>query len=352
MGRRRRRLLIIDEFLARVERRLSGHIATRSGEIDATLATAATEAMSVLALGAGKRVRPRFVALGWLAAGGSAPSDAAVDVAAAVELLHVSALLHDDVVDGSLTRRGAATAHVREAERHRIERWAGESRRYGEGVAILAGDLASAFADELASSSRPETQAQWRAMKSEVALGQVLDHVATARRVRDADVALQVVSLKTSMYTVVRPLLLGATECDPTRASRIAPTLEAYGAGVGEAFQLRDDVLGAFGDPNDTGKPVGDDLREGKPTWLLAEATAAADVSQRAVLESVGSEIDADGVGAVQQVLVDLGVLARAEERIVRRTQEAIDVLGGSDIDSVVVQSLTEAAHSLVTRRA
>ncbi len=291
------------------------------------------------------------MALGWLAAGGSAPSEAVVDMAAAVELLHVSALLHDDVVDGSLTRRGAAAAHVHEAERHRAEAWAGESRRYGEGVAILAGDLAAAFADELAAAARPETQVHWRAMKSEVALGQVLDHVATARRVRDPDVALHVVRLKTSMYTVVRPLLLGATECGPARALQIAPALEAYGAGVGEAFQLRDDVLGAFGDPSDTGKPVGDDLREGKPTWLLADATALADDRQRAVLESVGGDIDEDGVSAVQGVMVDLGVLARAEERIVRRTDDAIDALGRSDIDPVVAQSLTDAAYSLVSRR-
>lgn len=307
--------------------------------------------MTVLALGAGKRVRPRFVALGWLAADGPTPTQAVVDVAAAVELLHVSALLHDDVVDGSLTRRGAVTAHVREAEHHRAERWAGESRRYGEGVAILAGDLASAFADELAAGSRPETLVQWRSMKSEVALGQVLDHVATARRVRDTEAALQVVSLKTSMYTVVRPLLLGATECDPARTSQIAPALLTYGAGVGEAFQLRDDVLGAFGDPSDTGKPVGDDLREGKPTWLLAEATSLADPRQRAVLESVGGEIDEDGVVAVQEVIVELGVLARVEERIVRRTDDAIAALDGSGIDVDVVHALTEAAHSLVSRR-
>ena len=316
-----------------------------------TLASVALDAMSLLALGAGKRVRPRFVALGWLAAGGSVPSQAAVDVAAAVELLHVSALLHDDVVDGSVTRRGESAAHVREAERHRSRQWAGEPRRYGEGVAILAGDLAAALADELAAASRPETQVQWRAMKSEVALGQVLDHVATAQRVRDAEVALTVISLKTSMYTVVRPLLLGATECNPERAQALTTTLTSYGAGVGEAFQLRDDVLGAFGDSSDTGKPVGDDLREGKPTWLLAEAMAAADDPQREVLAKVGSAIDEAGIAAVQEVMVALGVVDRAEERIVRRTEEAVAALEGSGIEESVVTALTEAAHSLVSRR-
>ena len=153
------------------------------------------------------------------------------------------------------------------------------------------------------------------------------------------------------MYTVVRPLLVGATEFDPARSSQIASALEAYGAGVGEAFQLRDDVLGAFGDPSDTGKPVGDDLREGKPTWLLAEATARADAHQQAVLETVGGAIDADGVAALQQVIVDLGVLALAEERIVRRTVEAIAALDGSGVHVDVVQALTETAHSLVARR-
>lgn len=297
-------------------------------------------------------MRPRFVALGWLAAGGTEPTGAAVDVAAAVELLHVSALLHDDVVDGSLTRRGRATAHVREAERHQREQWAGESRRYGEGVAILAGDLASAFADELAASSRQETHLQWRTMKSEVALGQVLDHVATAQRVRDTDAALTMISLKTSMYTVVRPLLLGATEADPGRAATITSALSNYGAGVGEAFQLRDDILGAFGDPNDTGKPVGDDLREGKPTWLLADAVAAADVHQREILAKVGTEIDDAGIAAIQEVMVALGAVRRAEGRIIRRTEEATAALGASGIDPGVVDQLAEAAHSLVSRRA
>lgn len=287
-----------------------------------------------------------------MAAGTGEPSSSVVDIAAAVEMLHVSALLHDDIVDGASTRRGAETAHLREVRRHGEGAWAGEARRYGEGVALLAGDLALAFADELAATARMETLAQWRAMKSEVALGQVLDHIATARRVRDAAEALRVVRLKTSMYTVVRPLMLGATERDPAEAERLARVLEEYGTGVGEAFQLRDDVLGAFGDTHDTGKPVGDDLREGKPTWLLADAVATADEAQRAVLDTVGSAHfeDAD-VARVQQVLVDLDVLSHAEERIARRTDEAIDALSDAVINVAAVRALTDAAYALVSRR-
>lgn len=283
------------------------------------------------------------------AGGGSTPG--LIDAAAAVEMLHVSALLHDDVVDGAATRRGVVTAHVREATRHRESSWAGEARRHGEGVAILAGDLASAFADELISTAGAPTLAHWRAMKSEVALGQVIDHVATARRVRDAVESLRVIHLKTSMYTVVRPLLMGASETDPERATFLVPVLEAYGAGIGEAFQLRDDVLGAFGDSGATGKPVGDDLREGKPTWLLAEACAAASDAQRAVLDTVGGDVDQDDVARIQDVIVELGVLDRAEERIKRRTSEAIAVLRGSGIDALAVEEMTAFADALVARR-
>lgn len=293
-----------------------------------------------------------FVALGWQAAGSVPPTPTLVDIAAAVELLHVSALLHDDVVDGAATRRGSVTAHVFEERRHRESMMAGEARRYGEGVAILAGDLAVALADELVAPARSQTLAQWRSMKSEVSLGQVLDHVATARRVRDASVALRVVHLKTSMYTVVRPLLIGAYECDPVRAETIAGVLEKFGSGVGEAFQLRDDVLGVFGDANDTGKPVGDDVREGKPTWMLAEAVAAADEKQRAVLDTVGNgALDDEAVARVQQVFVDLGVLARAEERIRRRTDDAIAALAESLLPPAAVESLTDTAQVLVSRR-
>jgi geranylgeranyl diphosphate synthase type I len=241
---------------------------------------------------------------------------------------------------------------VREATRHRQSSWAGEARRYGEGVAILAGDVAAAFADELASSANAWALTHWRAMKSEVALGQVIDHVATARKVRDATESLRVVALKTSMYTVVRPLLLGAAQHDPARAEHLAPALEAYGSGVGEAFQLRDDVLGVFGDASDTGKPVGDDLREGKPTWLLAEAVAVASDAQRAVLDEIGGEIDANGIARVQSLIIELGVLDRVEERITRRTHDAIAALADSGIDQSVIEEMAAFARALIERRA
>ncbi|MGA0863411.1 MAG: polyprenyl synthetase family protein [Ilumatobacteraceae bacterium] len=328
------------------------YLAERAEQIGAPLADAAFDAVGRLALGGGKRVRPRFVAFGAMAAGCNETMPEHVDIASAVELLHVSALLHDDVVDGAATRRGEPTAHVREATRHRASSWAGEARRYGDGVAILAGDLAAALADELASSGIASALSHWRAMKSEVALGQVIDHVATARKVRDATESLQVVNLKTSMYTVVRPLLLGAAQHDPSRAERLAPVLEAYGSGVGEAFQLRDDVLGVFGDPGDTGKPVGDDLREGKPTWLLAEAVAMASDAQRTVLDTVGGDVGPHDIARIQDVIVDLGVLDRVEERIARRTGDAVAALAGSDISESVADQMAAFAHALVARRA
>ena len=311
------------------------------------------DVVSSLALASGKRVRPQCVDLGWRAAGGAVGEMTPVRIGAAIELLHVSALLHDDIIDDAATRRGAATAHRIAEDAHRQHLWAGEARRYGEGVALLAGDVALALADVALGDVSPDTNEQWRAVRLDVSMGQFLDHVATARRVRAADVSDVIVQLKTAQYTVARPLLLGAYAADPARAQQLEPVLTAFGRSIGRAFQLHDDILGVFGDTEVTGKPVGDDLREGKPTVLLARAMDRADDAQHKILSSVGDQ------GLTDQEIIDIAAVIEAtgartivEEEITHLTTSAIDEISRSSIAADVADDLIRLAQSLVKRDA
>lgn len=221
-------------------------------------------------LGGGKRLRPAFCYWGFRAAGGAPDDPVVIDVGAAFEFLHAFALMHDDVMDGSTTRRGLATIHTEYAGLHREHDWRGEPRRYGEGVAILAGDLSAVFADRLVATTPPVARHLWHELKVEIDVGQYLDLLGTARGGTDLAAARRIARYKSGKYTIERPLHIGAALAG--RFEPLEATLSAYGAPLGEAFQLRDDILGAFGDSARTGKPVGDDLREGKPTPLLAVA--------------------------------------------------------------------------------
>lgn len=339
-------------FLSRVGAHLGSRLEEESRRWSSTeLPDPAFSAIKDLVSNGGKRVRPSFVALGWAAAMGAADSEMPVVLGAAVELLHVSALLHDDVVDASTTRRGAPTAHIAAAMGHRDKGWNGDAEAYGLGVAVLAGDLAAAIADEMVAVMSAATRAQWQQMKTEVAVGQVLDHVATARATRDEAIALEVVRLKTSQYTVVRPLLMGATQAQETFDSALADGLAAYGRAVGEAFQLRDDVLGVFGDEKTTGKPVGNDLREGKPTLLIANAHARASGEQRRALDRIGAvDLTDDDIARITSILRETGALAGVEERIEERTREAREILSGMSIPTDVRLALSNLADSLMSR--
>jgi len=234
----------------------------------------------------GKRLRPEFLWCGWLAGGGSASApdvDHVLRVGAALELLQACALVHDDIVDRSERRRGRPAAHRAAAKLHADAGLLGDPDHYGASVAVLLGDLALAWSDDLFVTGAAALEAiedaapVWRAMRTEVLCGQLLDLAVTASVVADpatqATDALRVNRFKTAAYTVERPLQLGAALAGAGVATVSA--LRAYGADVGVAFQLRDDLLGVFGDPAVTGKPAGDDLAEGKRTALLATARAA-----------------------------------------------------------------------------
>ncbi|RMH83129.1 MAG: polyprenyl synthetase family protein [Actinomyces sp.] len=284
-------------------------------------------ALSALVTAGGKRIRPAYCHWGWVAAGGDPDDPAPVEAGCALELLHAFALAHDDVMDGSATRRGQPTVHRRFIERHAAEGWRGEARRFGEAVAVLVGDMAMVLADRVLGPVDDPVREVWDELRSELNMGQYLDVLGTARGGVDEEGARTIVAHKTAGYTVVRPLQLGAALAGRPDMSE---PLAAHGTPLGVAFQLVDDLLGVFGDPAVTGKPVGEDLREGKPTLLLARARHFADPAQTAVLDGIGPDLDEDGVAAIQQVMLDTGAVAAVEAEVAQlldRSQAALDGL-------------------------
>ena len=298
-----------------------------------------------LVLSGGKRLRPAFCHWGYVAAGGDPDDAIVVDAGAAFELMHAFALFHDDVMDDAASRRGEPTTHTVFAERHAAGGWAGESRRFGEGVAILIGDLAFVYADQLLATANPTAWRIWNELRVELNVGQVLDILGSVRGVRDVEQAERICRYKSGKYTIERPLHLGAALASPERFEMLEAVFSAYGLPLGDAFQMRDDVMGAFGDSATTGKPVGGDLREGKPTPLLARALAAATPSQRTVLDGVGRPgLSDDEVSEIQQVIVDTGALADLERTIVSRTDEAVNAIEQAGIDQHAADELVALA--------
>jgi geranylgeranyl diphosphate synthase type I len=298
----------------------------------------------------GKRLRPAFCFWGFVGAGGAPEDHRIIDAGAAFELLHAFALVHDDVMDGSDTRRGKVTAHVEFGERHRVGAWRGEGRRFGEGVAILIGDLSHVYADLLLDGAHADVAPIWHELRLELNIGQYLDLLGTARADRDPAMARRISRYKSGKYTIERPLHVGAALAG--RFDTLSAPLSAYGDPLGEAFQLRDDVLGAFGDEQLTGKPVGQDLREGKPTPLLAAATErATSETDLKVLDLVGTDdLSGDEVVTIQQVIVDTGALDEIEQRIDVLTTRAIAAIHQADITTPACDSLVELAHYVAAR--
>ena len=308
------------------------------------------DSLSGLVFQGGKRLRPAFCRWGWVAAGGCGPDDAVVNAGAAIELLHAFALFHDDVMDGSATRRGVRTTHLDFADRHQVNDWRGEARRFGEGVAILVGDLAFVYADQLLHDAPPAAWRLWNELRVELNIGQYLDILGTANGDRRAASAQRISRYKSGKYTVERPLHLGAAIAAPDRPE-LLEELSAYGLPLGDAFQLRDDVLGVFALEDQIGKPVGDDLREGKPTPLLAYACEVASAAQRCVLDRVGRpDLTVDEVASIQQVLVDTGAVAEIESRIETLAAQAVLALDVTDIEDEARKELTELAHFVAWR--
>jgi len=313
------------------------------------------DAIGDFVLSGGKRLRPAFAYWGWRAAGG-ADCPQIVAAASSLEWLHACALAHDDVMDASDTRRGMPSLHRRFATAHGAAGWRGDSAEFGRAAAILIGDLCLIWADEALDSAGLTGEQLLRAqpvydeMRTELMAGQYLDLLAQRSGEPSMARALQVARYKSARYTVERPLQFGAVLAGAGAA--LVATLRAYGEPLGEAFQLRDDLLGVYGDPAVTGKPAGDDLREGKRTVLVARALAAATAGQAAVIHRhLGDpSLDAAAVAVLRAVIAETGAPAAVERLIAERTDRALAALAGADLPADAAISLRELATAATVR--
>ena len=316
----------------------------------------------------GKRLRGRFCVAGWRAVAEAAqPASAApapvVTAAAALEVFHAAALVHDDVIDNADTRRGRPAAHRALESAHLDTGWSGDAAAFGRSSAILLGDLLVAWSDDLLEEGLAETappraaaaRTEYAAMRREVTIGQFLDIAEesafrTEPDERHAARALRVASLKSARYSVQQPLAIGGALAGADLAQSAA--LAAFGHPLGMAFQLRDDVLGVFGDERETGKPSGGDLREGKRTVLVAYAREAlAPPARRIVDELIGDpELDDNQVASLQRTIIDTGALDRVEALIADYAREADRALSGTRLGNAAVGELRDLARSATVR--
>ena len=339
--------LALVPVLRPVERTLRSFLASRADELTAIAPALDPLTASITGLleAGGKRLRPAFVLWGHRAADGER-DDLAIGAGAAIELLHTFALLHDDVMDRSAVRRGRPAAHVAMAR--------GDARDpawFGTSAAILAGDLAHVWANELFDGlAIPEAQAaqarrRYSMLQTEVIAGQFLDlRLAEADDPVDED-ALRVALLKTARYSVTRPLQLGAALAGGDDA--LDHQLATYGDAVGLVFQLRDDVLGLFGDPATTGKGCLDDLREGKQTLLVIRALGLVGRRDEAVLRAALGNRDLDEVGGARcrAIVAGSGALASVEARIAAEHARALAALDGLPVrPAAALASLADLA--------
>ncbi len=332
---------IAERTEARVDSLLAAEVA-RWAAVDAGLEAPLT-ALRDLVLAGGKRLRPAFCYCAFVGAGGRPDDPRVVDVGAALELLHTFALIHDDVMDGSGTRRGLDAVHQRFIRAHGDGGWRGEARRFGEGIAILVGDFACTYADLLMRAAPPAALDVYDELRVELCVGQSLDLVGTALRSTDVDDARRIATYKSAKYTVERPLHLGAALAG--RIDDLGGPLSAIGLPLGEAFQLRDDLLGVFGEERVTGKPVGDDLREGKPTPLLAIASSRADADGLELLARVGAgDLEDTEIKALQELLVAGGAVEEIEATIVALVDRATRALADAPLAPPAADLLQELA--------
>ncbi|AJM77470.1 polyprenyl synthetase family protein [Rathayibacter toxicus] len=321
-------------------------------------------------LSGGKRFRARFCEAGWMAVS-NIPSeeirsgaDPIATTGASLELFHAAALVHDDLIDNSDTRRGAPSAHRRFSSLHDAGGWTGSGDEFGRSCAILLGDLLLVWADELFAEAERSVadgvaagraRAEFNLMRTEVTLGQYLDileentwaqhpeheHLTRAERI---------VVYKSAKYSIEAPLVIGGSLGGGGEAQLNA--LSRFGLPLGIAFQLRDDILGVFGDSAITGKPTGDDLREGKRTVLLGLARAACSESERAELDTVVGCRSADSahIRRAQEIIIGSGALQRLEERIAHEVGIALAVLPEAPFRSEGVVELRELAERVSVR--
>jgi geranylgeranyl diphosphate synthase type I len=318
------------------------------GDDAARLVAAARPAVS-----GGKRFRAAFCWWGALAVGAEVTDEPSlVRAAAGLELLHASALVHDDYMDASDTRRGRPATHKAFEALHREQGWSGNPQQYGAAAAILLGDLLLSWADEmLRRCGLPhdvvrDALAFFDTTRTEVISGQFLDVSVQARGESDVEQAMRVLRYKSAKYSVERPLHVGAALAGA--GPELLAALTRFGLPLGEAFQLRDDVLGVYGDPEVTGKPAGDDLTEGKRTVLVALALQQAPAHEAKRLdEALGSSLTVAEVEDLRRIITDCGAQADVERRIHELTSRALAALDQGPVAQparVVLRELAAAA--------
>ncbi len=344
------------DLRARVAKALDAFLASQQPTLDGISEDIAPIAQAIAEfVDGGKRLRPAFCYWGWRAAGGE-DCDEIMTAAAALELLQACALVHDDVMDGSDRRRGAPAVHRKFASLHRVAGWHGNPESFGVAAAILLGDLCLVWSEQMFNSSGLQHEALLRAqpvhdrMRVELMTGQYLDVIEQAMGGVSVERALRVARYKAAKYTIEGPLLIGAALADGS--PEVAGALSSYGLPLGEAFQLRDDVLGVFGDPGETGKPAGDDLREGKRTVLVAAALTRADQRQAAVIRRhLGDPgLDTGEVETLREIIAETGALAEVERMIAERAGSALAALASPGLDRSAVRVLTELAEISTAR--
>ena len=284
----------------------------------------------------GKRLRPALVFFAYRGCGG-ANEDAALDLAMSTELLHTYLLIHDDIMDHAAVRRGEPSAHLLFEAQHRARGWRGSSEQHGESVAILLGDLAHSYAVELfmrahSEIDRPALGEIFTAMCQEVVRGQYLEMTAPYRTGWNKDDLLAVLRLKSGRYSVERPLELGATAAGAS--AETVSRLGVYGEALGEAFQLKDDLLGVFGVTDTVGKSVDSDIAEGKFTVLVQQALERSGEADRAVLEAAlgDSNISLETLARVRDIVTSSGASTEVESMIERRLTRATEALSEIEI--------------------
>jgi geranylgeranyl diphosphate synthase type I len=313
----------------------------------------------------GKRLRAQFCHAGWQAASGAvgAELDALWGLCAALEIFQSAALVHDDLIDNSDTRRGRPAAHRALEAAHSDAGWHGDAEAFGRSSAVLLGDLLVAWSDDLLEQAlrghphAPATRDEYARMRRDVTMGQMLDiteesawSVSPPEELLER--ALRVASLKSARYSVVEPLLLGATLAGAEES--LLASLRAFGHPIGMAFQLRDDLLGVFGDPEVTGKPAGDDLREGKRTALIALARERLSERRRAELDAAlgDPELSPTAVSTLQELIRSTGATERIEIMISECTDQAEQALASSGIADAAAANLQALALAAVSRSA
>ena len=348
----------INEIRSAVDAELEQFTRLRAAEIsgiDIHLAPVA----SVLAeyiLDGGKRFRPIFAYLGYLGSGGT-PSNEIVRACAALELVHVCALIHDDVMDGSDARRNKPALHKKFEELHRSSGYAGDPEKFGVAAAILLGDLALVWSDQLLLESgitNPQFNSAssiFHQMRAELMAGQYLDVLEGALGKSDRSRSLKIARYKSGRYSIERPLIFGATLAGAT--DTLKDSYSKYGLPLGEAFQLRDDILGVFGETEITGKPSGDDIREGKRTVLMALVTEMVKTDELARVEAAlgDSTISEAELADIQKIIIQSGALSKCEDLIASLLEEALLALNNPDIDSRVVELLRDMGQSATKRK-